>query len=215
MEATIQNWASGSPSAVIAKASASGTGGSIRAQRLSNELRGGHLHDVPTSRRQYVSPSVAQKAGSITRRVLTYLLKFNSSSNTSNAWVYVVEIVQNFEILCGEQRYCRYFFCTFQWHWRCPATSRGFQMSPPTPSSLSHCSSRSPSLWPPYYTCAWALSTIAVRGVRPPLTSPSVDLRHPPAVPVTAHYHAVSGFQTSPIADILCGGVITTYCQSS
>ena len=72
--------------------------------------------------------------------VLTYLLKFNSSSNTSNAWVYVVEIVQNFEILCGEQRYCRYFFCTFQWHWRCPATSRGFQTSPPTPSSPSHCS---------------------------------------------------------------------------
>ena len=84
------------------------------------------------------------------------------------------------------------FFCTFQWHWRCPATSRGFQTSPPTPSSLSHCSSRSPCLWPPYYTCAWVLSTIAVRGVRPPLTSPSVDLRHPPAVPVTAHYHAVA-----------------------
>ena len=68
-----------------------------------------------------------------------------------------MEIVQNFEILCGEQRYCRYFFCTFQWHWRCPATSRGFQMSPPNPSSPTRCSSRSPCLWPPYYTCAWAL----------------------------------------------------------
>ena len=85
--------------------------------------------------------------------------------------------------------------------WRCiyTVTTKGFQISPIAD-----------------ILCGGVIAHFqAVRDVRPPFTSPSVDLRHPPAVPVTAHYHAVSGFQTSPIADILCGGVITTYCQSS
>ena len=59
---------------------------------------------------------------------------------------------------------------SYTWGCTCTATTRGFQISPIAD-----------------ILCGGVIAHFqAVRDVRPPLTSPSVDLRHPPAVSATA-----------------------------